>query len=74
MNEESKLLKEELTKVVAEYTRLTNNIQRGRLDLFAAAALTGILASPQCGGDKKVCSDAAWQMAQAMLDSEPKEP
>lgn len=44
-----------------------------RLDLFAAAALTGILSASRGTVDRQDIATDAWLMARAMLDNEPKE-
>lgn len=47
-----------------------------RLDLFAAAALTGLLADGIADGGKgtpMIIATDAWTLARAMLDNEPKD-
>lgn len=46
--------------------------RNSRLDLFAAAALTGLVAKRGCKYEGESVEDA-WKFARAMLDNEPKE-
>lgn len=44
-----------------------------RRDMFAAAALQGLLADPYCDGTKEGMAKLAWELAELMLKLEPEE-
>lgn len=46
--------------------------QKSRIDLFAAAALQGMLANPECNATVQEIAHGSWLYAQAMIEQEPK--
>ena len=52
--------------------RWTNEARYRRLDMFATAALTGLLADDSARGTANEHAKCAWALAKAMLDNEPK--